>query len=413
MRIRVIHLTVLIVAGVMLQVSLAPAAEAISAKQRKLFYGKIYAFDEDISCPSQSGGAANINVDQGFSLGTDPAERRVNLIRALMQDFNLTPQQAAGPVGNFMLESGGPDLPPDVNEGGTPGPPAFSGGYGWAQWTGSRQRNFIDFAIAGGYMPNEGAHATDAANYAWFKHELTTSYTSTIPELQRQQSPEDAAVSFEDTFENAGVQALPQRSANARQAYDEYVAAGGDQGDSPGGGGDTTSSGGCGRSTGGIVGDVAFPLGPTRSVVNNPSMFANGTASTGHHDYTAFDILAHPGTQVRAFADGKVSALSRDVCGGRLISIFNQQEDFVVSYLHNRYEDHVAEDTTVTHGDHIALVGDPNLGCSAPHLHIDAMQGDQRAACSTGDCPRNVRDLFIDIGPQLFETFQELPEGNI
>ena len=377
----------------------------LSAAQKKVFYGKILAYDVDDESGNCGASGANIDVDQGFSLGTGDAERRVNLMRALIQDYGLTPEQAAGPVGNFMHESGGFNLPPDVNEGGTPGPPAFSGGYGWAQWTGGRQTAWIDgFAVPNGYMASRNEHATDAANYAWLKEELGASYTSTIPELKNQNSPEDAAVSFEDTFENAGVPALTERKANARQAFNEYNESegGGTGGDSPGGGG-------CGGS-GGIVGDVAFPLGPTKSVVLNPGMFADGTADQGGHPYIAFDILANPGTQVRAFASGTVNTLSRDICGGRLIGVYNAEEDFIVSYLHNSYSNHRGEGTTLQPADDLALVGEAELGCGTPHLHIDAMHGDSRDSCSRDSCSDEVRSLFIDIGPQLFETYQALPD---
>lgn len=381
---------------------------AISAAQKKVFYGKILAFDVVSSDANCGGGGANIDVDQGFSLGTDPAERRVNLMRAFMQDYGLTPEQAAGPVGNFMHESGGHDLPPDVNEGGVKGPPAFSGGYGWAQWTGGRQTAFIDYAVANNYMASRTVNATDAADYAWLKEELNTGYQSTIDELKNQRTPEDAAVSFEATFERAGVPALTERKANARQAFNEYNEAEGGGGGG-GGGGDSTSGGGCGGS-GGIVGDVAFPLGPTKSVVNNPEMFADGTADQGGHPYIAFDILADPGTQVRAFASGTVNTLSRDVCGGRLIGIYNEEEDFIVSYLHNSYSNHRPEGATVSPADDVALVGEDGLGCGTPHLHIDAMHGDSRGGCSRDSCPDSVRSQFIDIGPQLFETYQALPD---
>lgn len=413
---RIISVAASFLIVVVVLIGLSPSAIAMSAKQRQIFYGKILVFDEDEgNCGAGGGAGANIDVDQGFSLGTDPVERRVNLMKALIRDYGLTPEQAAGIIGNFMAESGGHHLPPDINEGGVQGPPAFSGGYGWAQWTGGRQRGFIDFAVANGYMASASVNATDAANYAWLKEELNTGYQSTITELKNQSTPEDAAKSFEETFERARVPSLHIRQPNARQAYEEYMASeggGSGGGGSDIGGGSSSGGGGCagGGGSGGIVGDVAFPLGPTKSVVLNPNMFADGTADQGGHPYIAFDILADPGTQVRAFAAGTVNTLSRDVCGGRLIGIYNAEEDFIVSYLHNSYENHLAEGATVQPADSVSLVGTAAQGCGTPHLHIDAMRGDQRAACSRSSCPDSVKALFIDIGPQLFDTFQALPD---
>lgn len=390
---------------ILLCVCSSPTAFAMSAAQRKLFEGKIFAFNEATSCAVI--GEANITVSTEFHLGTDPVERRVNLMQALMNDFELTAAQAAGPVGNFMAESGGHFLPPDVNEGGAPGPPAFSGGYGWAQWTAGRQRTFIDYAIQNGYMASEAEHATDAANYAYFKHELTTipTYQVTVPALKEISgdsvaSARAAAVSFEDTFENAGVKRLDVRQNNAEQAFNEYQTSGGGSG-APGGEG-------CGE--GGVVGDNAFPLGPTKSVVKNPGMFANGTADQGGHPYTAYDILADPGTQVRAFASGTVSQISNDRCGGTLISIFNEASNASITYMHLSADGHVSEGDVIELEDDIAVVGSAADGCDTPHLHIDAIQGTARYACSRNGCAPSVRSLFIDIGPQLFNTFQALPD---
>jgi hypothetical protein len=176
-------------------------------------------------CGAAGGGSADLTVGVSFFLGTDPVERRVNLMKTLMTDFGLSPEQAAGIVGNFMWESGGPDLPPDVNETAPKkGPPNFSGGYGWAQWTGPRQVAMIKMATQNGYMANEDVSATDAANYAYLKDELSKGYAKTIDALKATISPESAALAFEDSFEHAlpATANLPTRQGNARQAFNEY-----------------------------------------------------------------------------------------------------------------------------------------------------------------------------------------------
>lgn len=366
-------------------------------------------------CTASSAGgiAANIDVDKEFSLGVDvPGERpvrRSNLIRALMRDFDLTAEQAAGPVGNFMVESGGPHLPPDINEGrsGTGGePPRFSGGYGWAQWTGGRQRAFIDFAIEGGYMGSKNERATDAANYAYLKKELVESEKTTIPALKQQSSPEDAAVSFEATFERAGVPALEKRKEGARTAFNEF--SGGDTSSNAGSGG---SSNNCktGEPGATIVGDYAFPLLiNSPDGINNPGMFKNNTADRGGHPYIAFDILADPGVPVAAFVGGVVISISKDKCPGRLISIYNQESDMTISYLHLSFNGHVKLGDTVRAGDKIGVVGSNAEGCGISHLHIDATKGRGRPSCKRESCPPENASKFVDIGPQLFETFNSI-----
>lgn len=391
----------------------AQAESGISPQQQRIFDNDIQYFNYDVNkigCGQNSAGTpANITVDKGFSLGTDDKERRVNLMKALMADFQLTPEQAAGIVGNFMWESGGKNLPPDVNQGKGPGPPLFSGGYGWAQWTGSRQVTFIDFAIAGGYMGSKSEHATDAANYAYLKNELTTTYKSTIPELKKFNTTDETTASFEATFEAAGKPAIANRQAFAREVLAEYN--GGGAGGSTGSTGATSGSA-CSTGGAAIVGDVAFPLKTTKSVVSakNPGMFHDGNTEKGGHPYTAFDILADPGTEVVAFMSGTVTLLTTDKCPGQMISIYNEQSDLTISYLHMDFGNHVNVGDTVTPGQHVGMVGPPANGCGIPHLHIDAAQGKTRPGCARENCPPANASKFVDIGPQLFTTYEALPE---
>lgn len=380
--------------------------EIITPKERNkdLRLQTPYYSESSDSCGSLAGsGSANTTVPKDFTLGKDPAERRSSLIKALASDFGLTEAQAAGPVGNFMTESGGEDLPPDVNEGGAKGPPRFKGGYGWAQWTAGRQKTFIQFAIDQKLIgPNE--NATDAANYAYLKYELTTGYKSTIDELKKVNSsassaPEDAAVSFEATFEKAGVKALEKRKAAARKAFDELTKGSG-----------SSSSSKCGNSSAGCVDDYCFPLLPTKSMVKNPNMFSNNTADKGGHPYTAYDILAEPGTKVAAFYDGIVTRVGKDRCPGRFLAITNGEKDQTISYMHLDFENHVPEGTKVTKGQEIAIVGPAPNGCGTPHLHIDSIKGKTRLGCSRKGCSASTKALFVDIGPQLFKAFQVLPD---
>ncbi len=384
---------------------------ALSSEQRRVIDSgaRYFNVEQTPLCSSGggSGGPANLAVGKDFSLGTDPKERRVNLMKALMADYGLTAEQAAGPVGNFMYESGGAHLPPDVNEGETQGaPPKFRGGYGWAQWTGGRQRALINFAVSSGYMGSDRERATDAADYAYLKKELNESYQRTVTELKKQSTPEDAAVSFEDTFENAGKPNLTQRKANARQAFSEF--GGGASGDAAPTG---TTNSSCSSSAGAtIVGQYAFPLKTAKSGIKNRSMFSGGTASRSGHPYIAYDILVEPNVPVVAFLSGTVTRISEDKCPGRFISVYNQESNLTVSYLHLDFTNHVPLGTQVQAGQQIGLVGASRNGCGTPHLHIDAATGNSRPGCKRESCPTANQALFVDIGPQLYETYQALPE---
>jgi murein DD-endopeptidase MepM/ murein hydrolase activator NlpD len=357
------------------------------------------------ACVCNFGNPTGLNVDKNFTLGSEGEERRINLIKYLIGDYDLTAEQAAGVLGNFMEESGGYHLPPDVNEGGSPGPPRFSGGYGWAQWTGSRQRSFIDFAVEAGFMNSENENATDAANYAYLKKELAEGYKETIPELKNNSTPEDAAVSFEATYERAGVPRMEDRKASARRAFEEYAA-----GASSGSTTSTGSGSSCTQGQAAIVGDSAFPLLTTKTNISNPGIFRDGTTSQGGHPYIAYDISTEVNTPVAAFISGKVTSIDQDKCPGRLISIYNSQLNLTVSYLHLAFDNHVALDDEVLVGQQIGLVGSAANGCSVPHLHIDAVEGTSRPGCSRENCSDASKRVFRDIGSPLFETFQRLAE---
>lgn len=356
-----------------------------------------------------AGGAteANINVDKDFSLGTDPKERRVNLAKALMKDYGLSPAQAAGIVGNFVQEAG-EDLPPDINQGGHRGPPGSGAGYGWAQWTGPRRESFVGWSVANGYVPSASVPFTDAANYAYLKHELNTGYKDTITEIKATTTPGDAAFSFHKTFEKSADSRsqIGEREAAANQVLQEM--GGGAGGGATGGAG----GGSCpGQGEAAIAGDFAFPLETTRADMDsqNPGLFANGTTGEGGHPYTAYDILASPGTPVLASLGGTVTMITQDRCPGRMVSIHSPDKDMTISYLHMNMNAEVAEGDTIEAGQRIGEVGPPGAGCGTAHLHIDAAQGDSRPGCSRLNCPSSNASKFIDIGPDLFKSYEQLP----
>lgn len=140
-------------------------------------------------------------------------ERIQQIASHLQGDLGLTPEQAAGVLGNFKREAGR-DLATSRNEGGAMGLPTGRGGYGLAQWTGSRQQDLISFA--GGRE-----QAADLNTQLKFlSHELNTTERRALDSLRRARTPEEAAVVFDRDFERSGVKALDQRKAFARQSFD-------------------------------------------------------------------------------------------------------------------------------------------------------------------------------------------------
>lgn len=367
-------------------------------------------------CNNGSGGANISAVDKNFTLGSGAKERRMALMQALINDFGITPAQAAGIIGNFTQESGGQDLPPDINEGMEKGPPDMSRdrGYGWAQWThinGSRKTQFIESSIAAGYM-GPGEPATDAANYFFLKKELTENYANAIEDLKKQQNPRDAAVSFHTIYEGSddGPEGIGERATDAEAWLKEW-----EEGGSTGGGGGSTTCGGSAS----ILGETAFPLIINKSKIGNNTIFANNTTTT-NHPYTAYDIFTPEGAPVVAFMSGTVTSVKADgACDGGLqaIQIYNQEEDKTVYYTHIKNGTVVVKaDDQVQPGTPLAAT--PNTsevtglagGCSTAHLHIDVVTGKGRPGCSRSSCPASAKSRFIDIGPLLFQTYQLLPE---
>lgn len=171
---------------------------------------------------------------------------------------------------------------------------------------------------------------------------------------------------------------------------------------------DAVMPGGAESSSSARFGKVAFPLKGGKSVVKNPAIFKDGTTALGGHDYTAYDIYAPVGTTVRAFASGTVTAThSGDL--GLGVSIYNKEAGLVVYYTHMATVS-VKEGKVVSPGDPLGVLASVKVypGIKTDHLHIDASTDMVRQACSRNAC--SIRHRFRDIGPDLFETYQKLPD---
>lgn len=128
----------------------------------------------------------------------------------LSRDLGLTPEQAAGVVGNLGVETGGFKHMQELN----PIVPGSKGGYGWAQWTGPRRRQFEAWAAQNGLDPN-----SYEANYGFLKHELTaTPEGKVLADLRGAQDPASAASVFEQQFLRPGIPHSDRRAQYAQQA---------------------------------------------------------------------------------------------------------------------------------------------------------------------------------------------------
>jgi hypothetical protein len=137
------------------------------------------------------------------------SEKAPGIMVLLMQDFDMDMPSAAAIVGNLGHESGGfkflQELKPMV--------PGSRGGWGWAQWTGPRRRQFESYVKRNNLDP-----ASDFANYAFLHVELTTTEKRAVPAVKNAKTLAQKVKAFEMSFERAGIKHYPRRNKYASQA---------------------------------------------------------------------------------------------------------------------------------------------------------------------------------------------------
>jgi hypothetical protein len=120
----------------------------------------------------------------------------------------LPPHIAAGFAGNFAVES---RMNPGINEI-APLVPGSRGGFGLAQWTGPRRRQFE------AYAQQRGARLDDAdAQLDFLMHELGTTERKAADAIMRAQTPDEAARLVSERFLRPGIPHLERRIAEARK----------------------------------------------------------------------------------------------------------------------------------------------------------------------------------------------------
>lgn len=143
------------------------------------------------------------------------------LVMKYFLEKGFTPEQAAGIIGNFMVESG---VDPSKKQyGGGPG-------RGLAQW-GSTNPKYDRFGYDGSrgltrFAKEQGKPWEDLyVQLDYIMHELTTSEKRAYQALTAATSVEDAANIFEDKYERAGIPHMERRLESARALYEAYQGA--------------------------------------------------------------------------------------------------------------------------------------------------------------------------------------------
>lgn len=123
----------------------------------------------------------NAPVPSAKEGGTTFQQRAGGLVQRLAAKYGLTTEQAAGLVGNLGYESGGFK---SLQEGGKA---AGKGGYGYAQWTGSRRQEYFAWAKQNNLDP-----ASPEANEGFLNHELSGKYAGFVKHLRQTKTLQEA-----------------------------------------------------------------------------------------------------------------------------------------------------------------------------------------------------------------------------
>lgn len=161
------------------------------------------------------------------------------IVRALARDLRITLEQAAGIAGNIGGETRGLELMQEQR----PQVPGSRGGYGWAQWTGPRRRQFEDFAARAALPPE-----SDEANYLFLLSEFKGAYRNALLHLRgapsvdaatrvihvEYETPQDVLDSTFTSFPRrleyakralAGAQAAPTKAGKAPYKVEQSIKA--------------------------------------------------------------------------------------------------------------------------------------------------------------------------------------------
>lgn len=153
------------------------------------------------------------NID-AFKLKTWE-ERGGEYVRRLASDLGLRDFQAAGLVGNLGAETEGFALMQEMQ----PQVAGSRGGYGVAQWTGSRRRNFEAWCAEHLLRPEQ-----DEANYGFLLYELNGAYIGFLRQLRKSASVAEATKLTHKLYEtpqdvlDGTYQSYPKRLKYAERA---------------------------------------------------------------------------------------------------------------------------------------------------------------------------------------------------
>ncbi|HSX33056.1 MAG TPA: phage tail tip lysozyme [Candidatus Saccharimonadales bacterium] len=212
---------------------------ALTSQQQQAFNHGVLYFDTDASCEPA-------DIAAGLA-AVDAKAPHIQAAFQFLTDQGFTPAQAAGIVGNLMVESP-PDIDPNAQGDYENGIPTS---YGIAQWHLGRKTALLNWLDQNNYARNsfEGQ-----LNY--LMHELNSpAYQSFLKNFKQQNTPKDASEYWDIHYEVSTAASRPLRDKNAEAVYQQALTAippwttGSAAGTT--GGGSTTQDQNCGASLAG------------------------------------------------------------------------------------------------------------------------------------------------------------------
>lgn len=322
----------------------------------------------------------------------------------------LSPEQAAGIIGNIDVESGGDPENLQDPAGRTKEPANVEVGWGLIQWTPGKK--IIGLLSTAGI--NSPPHTLEAQLELIWWHMNNVSPTGVqnmYAQFKNITDVSKATIEFEDKVEGAGVPNIDTRITRAKEALRRF--GGGGSGSAPV---DSTTSGSeCGSNEGGVASanGFTFPLKTTQSALKNNSKgkWCYESKDNCHHDYEAADLMIPTGTTVIAAKPGRVVSTHSGNQHPNNITIKSDDGKGLNYYTHlGANTVTLRNGAEVSGGDVLGRVGtsDDAMGTD-PHLHFDMLppRYSYRPSCSGAGCSGYP---FINVQPALIETFKQLPE---
>ncbi len=300
--------------------------------------------------------------------------------------------QAAGIVGNFIIESGVNVDPKAVAEGGGPGAPYR----GIAQWDSDvRWPRLESFARDNGNL-DPWALETQVAFVVW---ELENTHKEALNNLVEQKTARDAGISWNLFYE------IGAGDAARGEAAETFYNSAGEPTNNQG----AQCNNGLGVSPDGFV----FPLKTTKSIMRQGNgegaiwPCATQPTCTSGHPYNAADLFAPTGTEVYPAISGEVASSDGSGCRSNCsVSIKGDDNNY---YLYT----HMGSGTipaSVTKGTGADAINTATGRGTTPHLHFD-IRSDQSASCTRANPNSPGCKLFLDPIPALKASYNNLPEG--